>query len=412
MSNSPGPSAGYLIVAPWEVAAHGGVNGVIHSLVREMRHAGDLSPIILQSSWPHRRMAATRSFGLPVALLRLRTPLSGRGWLATVKNLFAYLASLPLTVAQVRQLCASHGVIAINVHYPSLSSVTFVLLRRSGLFRGRLIFSFHGSDIHAAAKLGAFKRRVFLWSLRRVDSLVVVSKQLASFVIRLDPDLAARVHVVYNGVETELFDRVRTPRPIPASDPVIISVASFDPVKGVDVLLRAIPLVLRRCAAARFLLVGESGTQDKYLRQLAGELGIAGHIEWQCNVPHAEIPALLAHADVFVLPSRDEALGMALLEAAMTGVPAVATRVGGIPEVVRSGEDGILVPSDDPRALAGAILWLIGHPDAATRMGDHLRQSVRSRFTWLRAYQQYARLALGRTPEKGGEPRRAARGQR
>ncbi|HEX7325592.1 MAG TPA: glycosyltransferase family 4 protein [Rhodanobacteraceae bacterium] len=402
MSKGSDTSAGYLIVAPWEVTSHGGVNGVIHSLVRETQRAGDLSPIILQSSWPHRRMAATTALGVRVALLRLRSPLSALGWLASIRNLLGYLVSLPRTLAQVRRLCVSHGVVAINVHYPSMSSLTFVLLRMGSLFRGQLIFSFHGSDIHNAAKLGGFSRWLFLWSLRRVDSLVVVSEQLSRFVIGLCPDLAARVHVVYNGVETELFDSVRTPRPIPASDPVVISVASFDPVKGVDVLLRAIPLVLRQCVSARFLLVGESGTQDEYLQQLADELGVASHVEWHCNVPHSEVPALLTRADVFVLPSREEALGMALLEAAIVGLPVVAARVGGIPEIVRGSEDGILVPSEDPHALAGAILWVVRHPDVAARMGDHLRQTVKARFTWRRAYQQYVQLALGRKPSKEG----------
>lgn len=400
MSNRADTSAGYLIVAPWELTSHGGVNGVIHSLVREAQRVGGLSPIILQSSWPHRRMAATSALGVPVALLRLRAPLSARGCLTSIRNTLAYLVSLPRTLALVRRLCVGHGVVAINVHYPSLSSLTFVLLRIGGLFRGQLIFSFHGSDIHTAAKLGGFKRWLFLWSLRRVDSLVVVSEQLSRFVIGLCPDLAARVHVVYNGVETDLFDCIRTPRLIPTSDPVIISVASFDPVKGVDVLLRAIPLVLRQCASARFLLVGESGTQDQYLRQLADELGVEGHVEWHCNVPHSEVPALLTRADVFVLPSREEALGMALLEAAMVGLPVVAARVGGIPEIVRGSEDGILVPSEDPQALADAILWVVGHPDVAGRMGDHLRRTVKGRFTWRRAYQQYAQLTLGPKPEE------------
>jgi glycosyltransferase involved in cell wall biosynthesis len=136
-------------------------------------------------------------------------------------------------------------------------------------------------------------------------------------------------------------------RPDPAGEPTLLCVGRLAAEKGHDVLLRA---RARMRAAARVVLVG-GGREEPRLRALSGELGIGEHLEW---IPYLEdLGPAFARAHLAVQPSRRESFGLAALEALARGVPVVGSRVGGLPEVV--GEAGLLVPPDDPQALAEAL---------------------------------------------------------
>jgi len=293
----------------------------------------------------------------------------------------------------IRKILKRNNVRGINIHYPGLNSITFLLMKRIGLFRGRLVVSFHGSDLRWGMSLAGASG--FLWRtlVRSSDKITVVSQKLADSLISRWPDLRDRVCVIYNGVDAALFGSIRLHPPLRGSAVVVISVASFDYVKGTDVLLRAIPVLLHRYPTMRLMLVGESGGEDDSLRSLSRDLGIEASIDWHFDVPHEDIPALLSQADVFVLPSRDEGLGMALLEAGASGLPSIASRVGGIPEVL-DGSDGILVPAEDPAAIAEALFWMLANRDSAIDMGRRFRRSVIEKFSWEATCRQYTDLVL------------------
>jgi glycosyltransferase involved in cell wall biosynthesis len=113
------------------------------------------------------------------------------------------------------------------------------------------------------------------------------------------------------------------------------------------------------------------------------------------------VGVFLERARVLCLPSRSESFGVALLEAGAYGLPVVASRVGGIPEIVTDGETGLLVPPEDPAALSDALERVLSDPERARRLGDNLRRRVVADFSWTRAYQDYR--ALLRTPtDEGG----------
>ncbi len=136
--------------------------------------------------------------------------------------------------------------------------------------------------------------------------------------------------------------------------PVIGCVAFHDPVKGVDVLLKALA-ILRQRVPARLIQIGRSPDPAKTesLKQMAAELGVADSVLWAGRVD--SIVDTLQAADVYCQPSRSEGLPLAVMEAMNAGLPVVATRVGGLPEAVVDGTTGLLVPPDDPAALAAAL---------------------------------------------------------
>jgi glycosyltransferase involved in cell wall biosynthesis len=148
---------------------------------------------------------------------------------------------------------------------------------------------------------------------------------------------------------------------------LLVGVGRLVPVKGFDLLLRALPAILNALPAARLLLVGD-GPVRLSLEAQARALGVADRVA--LVGARAQVAPFLAAADLLVMPSRNEGLGKALVEAMALGRAVVATRVGGIPSVVVDGETGSLVSPDDPAALARAVTELLKDPGLRHRMGD------------------------------------------
>lgn len=191
---------------------------------------------------------------------------------------------------------------------------------------------------------------------------------------------------VPDGVELEGFGShtadeglaVRATLGLPQSGPVVGSVGRLDRVKGYDQLVEASAMVLRDRPDAWFVVAGD-GQERRALEDQARRLGVAERwlfLGWQ---EHLEP---LYHAfDLSVLPSRNEGMGRAAVEALACGLPVVATAVGGLPSVVEDGVTGLLVPPEDPQALASAILRLLQDETARRRMGEAGPQRVRERFS-------------------------------
>lgn len=185
------------------------------------------------------------------------------------------------------------------------------------------------------------------------------------------------------------------PRPVRrdgAADPVVLLVGNDHRGKGVDVLVRAMPLVRERVPACRAVVVGGSGGPG---------LTLAPGVEVHPRVPKAELDRLYRRATLFALPTRAEAFGHALVEAMAYGLACVASDTGGVPEVVDDGRTGYLVPLGDHRALADRIVELIEGPDLMRRMGEAGRRKVEEKFTWDRVVKRmlpYLERAAGLGP--------------
>jgi glycosyltransferase involved in cell wall biosynthesis len=159
--------------------------------------------------------------------------------------------------------------------------------------------------------------------------------------------------------------------------------------KGHDVLFEAAQIVLRRCPDVEFVIAGD-GPRRAELETLARRLDIASQVRFLGHCEH--VAPLLAECDAFVLPSRSEAFPNSVLEAMASGLPIVATRVGGIREVIDHQRTGVLVPPDDARALGYALLDLIQWNTHATALGQAARTAVETRYSLERMVTAYERL--------------------
>jgi glycosyltransferase involved in cell wall biosynthesis len=164
---------------------------------------------------------------------------------------------------------------------------------------------------------------------------------------------------------------------LPPEGPIIGTVGRLVPIKGHTWLVRAVARVVVEFPQTCVVLVGDGPLLGE-LKDLAAELGISPHVVF-LGTRH-DIPECLAVLDLFVLPSLNEGMGRALLEAMAVGCPVVATRVGGIPDIVADGTTGLLVPPRDDRALAEAILTLLWDRSRRAAYGEAARRHVDGRF--------------------------------
>ena len=389
-----GPRKSYAFVLPWTIDYDGGVNEVVRNLIEECRLAGDFHPVFIESHWGSPRPVIEERPGYTYIRVRL--------WALDNKRFkapFAFFASLPLTLARLARLARRYGIEVFNIHYPSFDALNWVALRRSGLFAGKVILSFHGSDIRTAHGLAGWMRAAYRYLLRHADLVVCCSKDLLSEVIALEP--RAKGAVVYNGIDEGRFGRGALPANLPAGlekKDLVLNIGRYEFRKGHDVLLRAFGRVRERHPQAHLLIVGTTGPDLEKVRASVAASPLKEHISLFVDLPHAAIPGMLAAAQLFVLSSRwipgkmGEGFPIAILEAALAGKAVVTTRTCGAAEIIDDGVTGRLVPLEDAETLARAISESLADKTRALAMAEALRHKVRTEFTWRRAYLAYAGL--------------------
>jgi glycosyltransferase involved in cell wall biosynthesis len=276
-----------------------------------------------------------------------------------------------------------------------------VLLKRLALFKGTVIISLHGLDIEGASRARGLERRLWQFVLRGADKIVACSDNLRATAIALSPAADNSSVTIHNGVDVERLhadsQRGISPPDLLPSRPFILNVGTFEHKKGQDVLLRAFDSVSRTFRHLELVIVGRSGPMKESLKALVRDLGLEDRVRLVADLPHEQVLQLLEKAMLFVLPSRAEPFGIALLEAGAFGVPIVASNVGGVPEFITHDWNGRLVDPDDAGALAREIAALLQNESDRKRLAANLKRDVTEKLTWERAYRQYRRLLDGET---------------
>jgi glycosyltransferase involved in cell wall biosynthesis len=218
-----------------------------------------------------------------------------------------------------------------------------------------------------------------------MDRLIVPSASIAAKV-RAEGRGAAQFSVVPNGVDLAKFDlpvtacALRREFGIPGDAPLLGVVARLEPEKGHRYLIEAMPAILGGAPEAWLVIVGE-GSLEAELRAVAAGLPAPARDRIVFTGRREDVAAITAEIDVAVLPSLREAQGISILEAMARRRPVVASAVGGIPEVLTDGVDGILVPPADPAALAEACIRVACSPTLRAQLGEAGRATVESRFS-------------------------------
>jgi glycogen(starch) synthase len=278
----------------------------------------------------------------------------------------------------------------INVHYPDLDALSWLLVCR--VTNARIVLSFHGADVRDAASGGSLARVLWRFLLRHADSVLACSESLARALGELGSPLD-RVRIVRNGVTPEVIERHATrPAPVQLPNRYVAALATFESKKGLDVLLRAFDRVAAADASLHLVLAGR--LQDPIVFQellaMRERLAAAPRVEFLPNLQHDTAIAVLARAVILVLPSRVEPFGLVVLEAGVLRRPVIATAACGVVGYLRPDAELVVVPSEDDKALAIAMERLLADPESACSMAERLRRRVLDEFTWRRIAKEYA----------------------
>ena len=210
-----------------------------------------------------------------------------------------------------------------------------------------------------------------------IDKIIANAQACKKAVLEQENAKPENVFVIPNGIETQRFDSIPTKTPENANSPLRIgAVGNLKPVKGTDVFIDAAKIVLEKFPDIQFEVAG-TGDFEHYNKQIT-DCGIVNH--FKLLGPLVDIPGFLRTLDIAVLPSRAEGLSNGLLEYMAAGRPAIATDVGGNGELIQHERNGLLVPSENPQALAEAICDLIEHPERAARFAAEARSDVTDKY--------------------------------
>jgi glycosyltransferase involved in cell wall biosynthesis len=284
--------------------------------------------------------------------------------------------SLPRDLAALRDLRRRMRALRPDIVHTHSSKAGFVgrlAARMAGV--PRILYTPHGHVFHSY--YGSPLTRVFIalerFAARFTERIVVltdaeIEQHLAVGVGRRGQFVKIPSGVELPAVQAEACGaaRVRQELGLSGETPLIGVVARLVPVKGLRYLIAAMPEILRRCPEAHLALAGD-GEQRLGLEGLARDLAVADQVHFLGF--RRDAAAVTAALDVFVLPSLNEGQGRVLVTSMALGVPVVATKVGGVPEVVEDGRQGLLVPPADPQALGQAIAALLTQPDYAAALG-------------------------------------------
>ena len=245
-----------------------------------------------------------------------------------------------------------------------------------------LVVSLHGELTMDATRLfqrEAWAQRVLRDALARADRVTACSRQtLQEAEAWFDRPLHPRARVIYNGIDfTEMQAAAAHVHP----RPYLLAIGRHVPQKGFDVLLRAFAGAAGDLAFTPDLILAGDGPEHGALRTLAEELRLGGRVHFPGRVDHSRALGLFKGCAFFVLPSRHEPFGIVNLEAMAAGKAVLATRVGGVPEVVLEDRTGMLVPGDDAPALAAALRALAADPARCEQLGAAGQRRARQ-FDW------------------------------
>lgn len=246
--------------------------------------------------------------------------------------------------------------------------------------------------------------------LKHVSKIITVSENNRKILQKLYPEHKNKISVIHNGIDTTWWqsqllrftdeDRRRIKKELFQANEntlIIISIAELHERKGLKYLIEAIPEVAKKFPNIKLVIVGEGPERKnleksiKYLTENNRQkIDLKNHIILTgCQ---KEISKLLKSSDIFVLPSRREAFGLVVLEAMVTGLPVIASKTGGIPEIIGNEKNGLLVEPENSKKLAKALMDLIAHPDKREKLSKAGSKTVRKKFPARKMAEEYEKI--------------------
>ncbi|HSI32432.1 MAG: glycosyltransferase family 4 protein [Phycisphaerae bacterium] len=359
----------------------GGVEELVRQLALEYRRRGHHA-IVFANRWPRSLPVHEVIDGVPVYRPAFRTP--DACWRSRV----TYALSHRLVRAGLHRVLRTNGIEVLHVQCVSANAhYALGATRRLGL---PLVTTLQGEltmDATRVFERSPFARQTLRDALAGSAAVTACSQDtLAEAQTFFGDPLGARARVIYNGINlTDFAAPPSGPRP---ARPYVLGIGRHVAQKGFDVLIRAFALA---ALPTHDLVIAGDGPERPALAELARSLGVGDRVRIPGKADRPTAIDLFQQCETFVLPSRHEPMGIVNLEAMAAGKPVVATRVGGVPEVVTDGVTGLLVEPANPDALATALRQLSADAGLRTRLGNAGRLRAEA-FAWPAVADQYLSL--------------------
>jgi glycogen(starch) synthase len=351
----------------------GGIESVARHVVAELARAGHAVTVVSRGPEWREEEAPVRRVVVPMRQFPRRT-----------RHLAALIRFVPAFVPVVRRLARVLRTgpppdVVLSLAPPNYSPYVLGLAAMLGR---PLVAGLHSDPAHLErhANRGLHRRL-----LRRAARLVACSERVAAAAAAEVPACRAKLVVVPNGYDPAEIDGARALR---GDRPFILAVARLVPEKGIDVLVDAFALIAAEFPSLDLVVAGD-GPERGRLDALAAARGLGGRVRFAGFTDRPTTVGLLLGAELVCCPSRWESFSLVALEAAAAGKAVVAAAAGALPELVRDGETGVLVPSHEPAAWAGALRSLLADPTRAATLGARARARARE-LTWARVGARYA----------------------
>ena len=331
--------------------------------------------------------------GRYLSTLRLAIRLRARGPRAALWQLFYFGEA-----AMVWRECRRRGIRHIHAHHANVGSDVALLASHLGGEGWSWSFTMHGPTELFDVREHRLGQKVELARFVACISDYARSQLMAL----VGPSHWAKLRVVHCGVDVARFDLVD--RAGAGREPEILTVGSVVPRKGQALLVEAVAELARRGVQARLTVVGD-GPRLQELRTLAERLGVADRVTFAGAVGQDRIGAYYQRAGLFALPSFAEGVPVVLMEAMATGLPVVASRIAGVPELVEDGVSGLLVEPGSVSSLTGALARLLSdRPEQRRAMGEKGREKVVAEFDLEQTAGQLRETFAELVPATGNDP--------
>ena len=288
------------------------------------------------------------------------------------------------TLFQLYTMLVRHDIHIVNIHYPIASGLYFTVLRK--LLRFKLIISVHGADLLPKGIPDDRYPKSLRLLMNSADWLVAPSQSTLDAVLTKFSGLQTKASAVHNGVNMAEFE-LDEPEELQRGQH-ILCVALHQPRKAIDVLIKAFKIFSQTHMEAELWLVGE-GPITGQLKDLTHLLGLTEQVKFLGGQDRPGVRKLMRQCRFVVLPSRAEPFGIAILEALASRKPIVASAVGGIPEIIEDGKNGLLVEPENPQALCDAMSTMWKDHELAERLARAGYVTVKQHFQWETAAARY-----------------------
>jgi glycosyltransferase involved in cell wall biosynthesis len=365
----------------------GGLEIAVSSIAKELAKAGHRVTVIAGNSYSrYSKEVGTLGitiYRIPFFLPRIVTVAGYKRMVQAIHKSFLSPFIAPKSFSIFLRVLKSINPDIVNLHYIG-ENAAFCLLAKKFL-NFRFVVNIHGNDIDRHSERAILPQWLTKRTLLIADRVLSNSFHILKKAEKIAPAIRAKSTVVGNGVYLEEFDlalKYLWPKRY------ILSIANFIYKKGLDILIQAFHMLHEKYPDVDLLIAGDGPEFNKCIN-FAKKLGLSDSIKFLGKVGRSKIPSLLRGAEVFVLPSRKEPFGIVILEAMAARKPVVATKIGGIPEVIKHMKNGILVESENPDALRQGIELLLNDFELANFLAKNAYNHITENFTWDRVIQKY-----------------------